>query len=120
MSLKVYAYEKCGTCKSALKWLDSQGIAYKTIPIRDTPPAKTELKEMLEACDGNVNKLFNTSGQDYRALDIKNKLPDLSDDQVIALLQKNGNLIKRPFVIGDGIALIGFNENVWSETLESY
>lgn len=79
MSLKLYTYKNCGTCKKALKWLDAQDIAFENHPIRDTPPAKTELKTMLAAMDGNIKKLFNTSGQDYKALNMKDKLPGLSD-----------------------------------------
>jgi len=114
MALKVYAYKQCGTCVKALKWLDGQGIAYKNIPIRETPPTAAELKKVLAAMDGNIKKLFNTSGQDYKALNMKEKLPGLSEKEALALLAGNGNLIKRPLVVGDGVAAVGFKEETWA------
>jgi len=116
MNLKVYHYEKCGTCKKARAFLDRHGIAHTLVPIREKPPTKTELKRML-AQVGDSRKLFNTSGGDYRALGLSDKLPQLDDGQRIELLAGNGNLIKRPFVLGDGIALIGFNEAQWRDAL---
>ena len=117
MVLKVYAYKNCGTCVKALKWLEGKGIACKIIPIRETPPTVAELKRMQAAMDGNIKKLFNTSGQDYKALNMKDKLPALTDKEALELLAGNGNLVKRPFVIGDGIATVGFKEEVWAELL---
>tara|TARA_R110001592_G_scaffold134632_4_gene350391 strand:- start:1047 stop:1403 length:357 start_codon:yes stop_codon:yes gene_type:complete len=115
MALKLYTYKNCGTCQKALKWLDSKEIIYKNLPIRETPPTVAELKKMLVAMDGNVKKLFNTSGQDYKALNMKDKLPTLSEKEALALLSENGNLVKRPFVLGDGVATVGFKEEVWAE-----
>lgn len=115
MALKLYTYKNCGTCKKALKWLDAQGVAYDNHPIRETPPKVADLKTMLAAMDGNIKKLFNTSGQDYKALNMKDKLPTLSEDEALAMLAENGNLVKRPFVLGDGVATVGFKEDVWAE-----
>ena len=115
MALKLYTYKNCGTCKKALKWLDEQGITYDNHPIRETPPKVTELKTMLAAMDGNIKKLFNTSGQDYKALNMKEKLPTLSEDEALAMLAENGNLVKRPFVLGDDAETVGFKEDVWAE-----
>src|SRR5690606_4568461 len=100
--LKVYAYKGCGTCRKALKYLDGRGISYEVLPIRETPPTKAELRRMLDAYDGDIRKLFNTSGMDYKALNLKDKLPTISVDEAIGLLHENGNLVKRPFVIGAG------------------
>lgn len=116
MGLKVYHYEKCGTCKKARGFLERHGIAHTLVAIREKPPSKAELKRML-AHVGDSRKLFNTSGGDYRALGLSDKLPELDDAQRIELLAGNGNLIKRPVVLGDGIALIGFNEALWRDTL---
>ena len=116
-ALKVYAYEKCGTCKKALKWLDDQGIPYKTVPIREQPPSKAELRRMLKAQDGAIRKLFNTSSRDYKDLNLKERLPDMAADEALDLLHENGNLVKRPFVLGDGVALVGFKEAAWEEAL---
>ena len=113
--MKIYTYKNCGTCKKALKWLDEKGIAYDNIPIRETPPKQKELKAMLAAMDGNIRKLFNTSGQDYKALNMKEKLPAMSDQEAIKLLAENGNLVKRPFVLDGDKATVGFKEDVWED-----
>lgn len=115
--LTVYIYQKCSTCRDAIKWLDSHGVKYTAKPIRETPPAPAELKTALKLLGGDIRKLFNTSGMDYRALGMKDKLPSMSEDEAIALLTANGNLVKRPFVIGDDIALTGFKPACWSEVL---
>ena len=117
--MKVYIYEKCGTCRKALKWLDERGIEYQTVSIRETPPSKTVLKKMLKAKDGQRKKLFNTSSKDYREPEVKNSLPDLSDDEAMALLALRGNLIKRPFVLEGEVALVGFKEDEWAEAFEA-
>jgi arsenate reductase len=115
--LKVYAYQKCSSCRDALKWLDQHAIPHTVLAIRDTPPAPAELKTALAALGGDIRKLFNTSGMDYRALGMKDKLPAMTDAQAIDLLAKNGNLVKRPFVIGDGMALTGFKQDIWQKAL---
>ncbi|NOY00453.1 MAG: Spx/MgsR family RNA polymerase-binding regulatory protein [Verrucomicrobia bacterium] len=111
--MKLYTYKNCGTCRKAMKYLESKGIEADAIPIRDQPPTKTELKRMLEIYDGELKKLFNTSGQDYRTLDMKSRLPAMSVDEAIKLLSENGNLIKRPFLLTDKSGSIGFRESEW-------
>ena len=111
--LKVYEYSGCGTCRKALKYLDSLGIDYDRIPIREQVPDVAEISAVLDTYQGNVRRLFNTSGQTYREMGIKEKLDSLSTDEVIALLRSNGNLIKRPFIVGDGVALVGFKQPDW-------
>ena len=113
--MKVYIYHKCGTCRKALNWLDDRGIAYQKISLRETPPSKAILKKMLQAKEGQRKKLFNTSSKDYRDPEVKDRLPNLSDDEAIALLASRGNLIKRPFLLDGEIALIGFKEDEWGE-----
>lgn len=115
MPLKIYEYKGCGTCKKALKFLDSKGVDYKKIPIRETPPTKAELKKMIKYMEGNIKKLFNTSGQDYRAMKIKEKIDDMTKDEAIDLLASNGNLIKRPFVLNSDWGVVGFKEDFWKE-----
>lgn len=115
--MKVYTYSKCGTCRKAVKWLSEKGIEFDEIPIREKPPTKAELKVMLKAYDGELRRLFNTSGQDYRALGLKDKLPGMSESEAITLLAGNGNLIKRPFLLGEGVGLVGFKEVDWEEVL---
>lgn len=119
--LKVYAYQGCSTCKNALKWLKAQGIAHQEIAIRETPPSIPELRSMLAAKGGDLRPLFNTSGQDYRALGMKDKLPTLSTDEALAMLAENGNLVKRPFALDEtaGVFLVGFKEAEWETRLKS-
>jgi len=116
--LKVYVYAKCSTCKKALKWLDSRRVSYDVIPIREQPPSKMELKRMLKAMDGNVRKLFNTSGVDYKLLGLKEELPGMNIEEALTLLTNNGNLVKRPFVIGKDVALVGFKEPEWNAAIK--
>ena len=85
------------------------------IPIREKPPSKKELLAMLGHHDGNSKKLFNTSSKDYRDPQLKTQLPTMSDKEIINLLSKQGNLIKRPFVIGDEIHLQGFKPDLWEK-----
>jgi len=119
--MRVYTYKNCGTCRKAVKWLRNNGIDFTEIPIRETPPSLGELKTMLTACEGNLRRLFNTSGQDYRALNFKEKLPEITESEALQLLSQNGNLIKRPFLLDDArsVALIGFQEDEWSAAIKS-
>jgi len=114
IKMKVYAYKNCGSCKKATKWLKEQGVEFEELAIRETPPSVAELKQML-AAKGALKPLFNTSGMDYRGLGMKDKLPTLSEDEALEMLAGNGNLIKRPFVLGDGVAFVGFKEAEWAE-----
>lgn len=115
--LTIYVYDKCSTCRNALKWLAEHGVSHEVKAIRETPPSPAELKAALELSGGDIRKLFNTSGMDYRTLGMKDKLPAMGEDEAITLLSKNGNLVKRPFVIGNGAALTGFKPETWKQTL---
>lgn len=115
--LKVYTYAQCDTCRKAVKFLRAKGMAFEEIPIRETPPTRAELAAMLEAQGGEIRRLFNTSGRDYRALGVAARLPGMSSAEALALLAANGNLVKRPFVCGDGLNLVGFKEADWSQAL---
>ena len=117
--MKVYVYKKCDSCRKALKWLESCEIDYEEVPIRETPPSLGELRFALEHVDGGLRKLFNTSGMDYRALDLKTKLPAMGESEALELLASNGNLIKRPFLIDEnaGVALVGFKQDAWKVAL---
>lgn len=116
-TLKIYGYKKCGTCRKALKWLEAHGVAYSEIAIRERPPAKAELRRMLGYMDGDLKRLFNVSGGDYRALNLKEKVPKMSENEAIDLLNGNGNLVKRPFLLTAGGGTVGFKEGVWQELL---
>jgi arsenate reductase len=111
--MKVYAYEGCSTCKKALAYLKSTGRDHTVLPIREKPPTKAELRAMLKAYQGKLGKLFNTSGQDYRALKLGAKLPKMSEAQALELLSKNGNLVKRPFVLVGNTGMVGFKMDEW-------
>lgn len=115
--LTVYTYKNCDTCRKAVKWLKARGLSFAEKPIRETPPSTGELRAMLAAYGGERRKLFNTSGQDYRALQLGEKLDGLSDPEALKLLQGNGNLVKRPFLIGEDVARVGFDEKEWAAAL---
>ncbi|WP_395737745.1 arsenate reductase family protein [Prosthecobacter sp.] len=117
--LKVYAYSGCSTCKNAMKWLKGHGVAFEELAIRETPPSVAELKGALEACGGEVRRLFNVSGMDYRSLGLKDTLPGMSEGEALGLLAGNGNLVKRPFVVDAGrrVFLVGFKEGEWEKVL---
>ena len=111
--MKLYTYANCDNCRKGTKWLRDNGIDFVEIPIRDHPPSKAELKRMLVSCGGDLRRLFNTSGMDYRTLSLKDKLPAMSEDEAIGLLAGNGNLIKRPFLLDGDMGLVGFKEEEW-------
>lgn len=111
--MKLYIYKNCGTCRKAVKYLQAKGLEVEILPIREQPPSKAELKGMLKIYEGELRRLFNTSGQDYRRLDMKSRLPKMGEDEAIELLSKNGNLIKRPFLLTGHSGLVGFKENEW-------
>ncbi len=111
--LKVYTLANCDTCRRAVKWLRARGTAFDERPIRETPPSMTELRAMLAAQGGELRKLCNASGREYREQKLAEKLPTMTPAAALALLAGNGSLVKRPFAIGDGVALVGFDEHAW-------
>lgn len=114
---KIYTLSNCDTCRRAVKWLGARGIEFEERAIRETPPTPAELRRILAARGGELRKLFNTSGREYREQQWGDKLSALSDAEAIAVLAGNGSLVKRPFLIGEGVALVGFNEKEWSSAL---
>ena len=119
--LKVYAYQACSTCRAAMQWLRDRKIPFRELAIRETPPPLSELKMMLQA-RGGLAKLCNSSGMEYRAQGLKDKLPGMSEADALKLLSGNGNLVKRPFVIDEnaGVFLTGFKEPEWREALDKH
>ncbi|MCR5595373.1 MAG: arsenate reductase family protein [Lachnospiraceae bacterium] len=116
--MKVYCYERCTTCKKALKWLDTNGIKYELKDIKgDNPDLKT-LKAAYKKSGQPLKKFFNTSGQLYRSMELTKKLPDMPEDEQLKLLASDGMLVKRPLVIADDFVLLGFKENEWQEKLK--
>lgn len=117
VTLKVYTLSQCSTCRDATGWLRAHGLVFEERAIRETPPTLPELRAMLAAHGGEIRKLFNTSGLEYRAQKLAEKLPGLGGSAALALLAGNGSLVKRPFLLGDGVALVGFNETKWAAAL---
>ena len=115
--LKIYTLSNCGTCRAATKWLRSRGIAFQEIAIRESPPTLPELRRALGANEGDLRRLFNTAGADYRDQKLAEKLPAMSTASALTLLAGNGSLVKRPFLIGEGVVLVGFNEERWAAAL---
>lgn len=115
--LKIYTLSNCESCRRAVKWLRAHALAFEERPIRETPPTAAELRTMLAAQGGEVRRLFNTSGRDYREQKLGERVSDLTPAAAVALLTANGNLVKRPFLIGTDVALVGFNETAWAKAL---
>ena len=115
--MKIFTYNKCSSCRKATQWLTEQGYTFQEVAIRETPPSHAELLQMLAHQQGALAKLFNRSGRDYRALNLKDQLPTLTEDEALQLLTQNGNLVKRPFLLSADFGLLGFKEAEWAQTL---
>lgn len=119
MTLTIYIHPRCSTCKKALKFLEQENVPYESVSIIEHPPSVNELKEMLFVYQGEIKKLFNTSGDEYRRLELKDRLPSMSADEALLLLSGNGMLIKRPFlVMPNGKGLAGFKEEEWRKAIK--
>ena len=110
----LYSYAKCSTCREAVKWLHARGVKFAEKPIYETPPTVAELRRILAFQDGNMRRLFNSSGLEYRALGLAAKLPTLTETEALTHLSGNGRLVKRPFLLGATFGLVGFDADVWS------
>lgn len=108
-------YPKCSTCQKAKKWLDENKIEYVDRNIVTETPTKDELKKWITKAGLDVRKFFNTSGMKYRELNIKEKIKDMSEDEIYELLASDGMLIKRPLFISDTLILKGFKEKEWEQ-----
>lgn len=115
--LKFICYPKCTTCQRAKKWLDDNKIEYELRDIKEDNPSFEELEKWHEQSGNPLKKLFNTSGLLYKSMDLKNKLPAMSEEEMLKLLSTDGMLVKRPLLIGDNFVLIGFKEKEWEEIL---
>jgi arsenate reductase len=110
MPLKVYHYAKCSTCRKARAFLDKKGVEYEAVDIVLEPPSQKQLKDAMKKSGLPIKKMFNTSGQSYRDGKFGERLPNLSEGEALAALAADGKLIKRPLVLGDDFALVGFDE----------
>jgi len=118
MSITVLCYEKCSTCKKALKWLEENNIEYTLRPIKEQNPSAAELKSWHEKSGLPLKRFFNTSGIPYREMGLAKKLPSMSEDDQLALLATDGMLVKRPLVVGEDFVLTGFKPEEWEARLK--
>lgn len=115
--MEFICYPKCSTCQKAKKWLDENMIEYTERHIVDDNPTYEELKKWYEKSGLPLKRFFNTSGMLYKEMKLKDKLPDMSEDEQLQLLATNGMLVKRPLVVAEGFVLTGFKEKEWTEMM---
>ena len=111
-------YPRCTTCQKAKKWLDQHNVIYDDRHIVENNPSFDELKDWYERSGLPLKKFFNTSGLLYKEMQLKDKLPDMSEQEQLELLATNGMLVKRPLIIEDNMVLVGFKEAEWAEKLD--
>ena len=110
-------YPRCTTCKKAQKWLDEKGIGYTFRDIKEENPSYDELKTWYKKSGLDIKRFFNTSGQLYKSMSLKDKLPAMSEEEKLRLLSTDGMLVKRPILIDGDTVLVGFKEREWANTL---
>ena len=108
-------YPKCGTCRKAKKWLDENQVEYTSRLIVEDNPTSEELKEWIGRSGLPVKKFFNTSGQIYKEMNLKEKLPNMTEQEQIDLLATNGKLVKRPLMVSEERVMVGFKEEEWQQ-----
>lgn len=112
-------YPKCSTCKKAEQWLKQKGLQFETRHIKDNHPTKEELSDWVKRSGLPVKRFFNTSGMIYRELGLKDRLPEMSEEEQIELLSTDGMLVKRPILVTENEVKVGFREKEWEEILKS-
>jgi len=115
--IEFICYPKCTTCQKAKKWLDDNKIEYELRNIKEDNPSYEELTSWYKASGLPLKKFFNTSGLLYKSMELKDKLPTMSEDEQLKLLASDGMLVKRPIVVGDGFVFVGFKETQWNVKL---
>jgi len=115
--LSLICYPKCSTCQKARKWLDDNGVEYSYRDIKTENPTQEELAVWYKTSGLPLRKFFNTSGLLYKSMELKNKLPTMSEEEMLALLASDGMLVKRPLLIGEDFVLLGFKEADWAAKL---
>ncbi|MCQ6275623.1 arsenate reductase family protein [Bacillus sp. V3B] len=116
MALTFYWYPKCGTCRKAKKWLEDHELSYDEVHIVENPPSRTELEDLYKNSGLEIKKFFNTSGQRYRDLGLKDRIKDATDEELLGLLASDGMLIKRPIVTDSKRVTVGFKEEAFENT----
>lgn len=112
-------YAKCTTCQKAKKWLDARGVSYTQRPIKEQNPTAEELRAWQKMSGLPLRKFFNTSGMLYREMELAKRLPQMTEEEMLSLLATDGMLVKRPLLILEGKAMVGFKEKEWEEALKS-
>ena len=115
MEMLFVCYTRCSTCKKAKAWLDDRGISYTLRDIKEDNPTEKELRQWHKKSGLPLKRFFNTSGVKYKELSLKDKLPEMSEDEQFALLATDGMLVKRPILVGKKKVLVGFKEKEWLE-----
>ena len=115
---KVYCYPRCTTCKKAVKWLEENGIDYEYKHIVEETPSKEDIKKYYKESGLPLKRFFNTSGNVYKELNLKEKLAEMSEDEQFEILASNGMVLKRPLLVGKDFVLVGFKEAEWAEKLK--
>ena len=116
--MEFLCYSRCTTCQKAKKWLDANKIEYTERPIKEQKPTVEELKKWYKMSGLPLKKFFNTSGLLYKDMKLKDKLPQMSEEEQYALLATDGMLVKRPMLVGEDFVLVGFKEAEWTERLK--
>ena len=114
----VLVYRKCSTCLKALKWLEDNQVSFTERPIVEENPSYEELQEWYKMSALPLKKFFNTSGLLYKELNLKDKLPAMTEAEQLKLLATNGKMVKRPLVVGEDFVLVGFKEQEWEQMLK--
>ncbi len=115
--IKVYCYNKCSTCRKALQWLDAHGVEYAPADLKTDHPDEAALRKYHAMSGLPLKRFFNTSGIQYRELELSKKLPGMSENEQLRLLASDGMLVKRPLLVGEDFVLTGFKEAEWAEKL---
>lgn len=115
MNVTFYWYPKCSTCRKAKKWLDENNVTYEEVHIVENPPSRELLKDLYQKSGLELKKFFNTSGQKYRDLGLKDKMKEASEEELLDILASDGMLIKRPFTTDGNKVTLGFKEEHFNE-----
>lgn len=117
MNVKMYGYDRCGTCRSAVKWLKAHNVNIgEIIPLFEAPPTVEELKKLVSDSGLELKKFFNVSGEVYKEMGLKDRLPSMTEEQKLELLASNGRLIKRPIVTDGSKVTVGFKDTEYEKT----
>ena len=117
MSVCMICYPRCSTCKKAERWAQERGIGYEYRDIKTQNPTLEELRDWYRTSGLPLKRFFNTSGQLYRSMNLKDRLPEMSEEEQLELLASDGMLVKRPLLVGEDFVLTGFKEKEWTERL---